>query len=73
MWEKVDWLTDQRTRLRAPQHDLNPITHTPGFTNSGDMEQPSPSDSQSTGQPLDTQHGVVWCKRPIGSLPSHGF
>ncbi|VDL85448.1 unnamed protein product [Schistocephalus solidus] len=34
--------------------DLAPKTHTPGFTNSGDMEQPSPSDSQSTGQPLDT-------------------
>ncbi|VDL95983.1 unnamed protein product [Schistocephalus solidus] len=54
MWEWAHWLTDRRTRLRAPQHDLAPITHTPGFTNSGDMEQPSPSDSQSTGQPLDT-------------------
>ncbi|VDM01221.1 unnamed protein product [Schistocephalus solidus] len=72
------WLTGRRTRLRAPQHDLAPIMHTPGFTNSGDMKEPSPSDSQSTGQPLDTQHilwanGVVWCKRQTGSLPSHGF
>ncbi|VDM04447.1 unnamed protein product [Schistocephalus solidus] len=44
----------------------------------GDMEEPSPSDSQSTGQSLDTQHinwadGVVWCKRQIGSIPSKGF
>ncbi|VDL85303.1 unnamed protein product [Schistocephalus solidus] len=78
MWEWAHWLTCQRTRLRAPQHNLAPITHTPVFTYSGDMEQPSPSDSQSTGQPLDTQNiqwadGVVWCKRQIGSLPSHGF
>ncbi|VDM03208.1 unnamed protein product [Schistocephalus solidus] len=54
MWEWAHWLTDQRTRLRAPQHDMDPITHTPGFTYSGDMEEPSPSDSQSTGQPLGT-------------------
>ncbi|VDL92484.1 unnamed protein product [Schistocephalus solidus] len=54
MWEWVHWLMDGRTRLRAPQHDLAPITHIPGFTYSGDMEEPSPSDSQSTGQPLDT-------------------
>ncbi|VDL85445.1 unnamed protein product [Schistocephalus solidus] len=65
---------DRRTCLRAPQHDLAPITHTPESAypsshaparpgphnahtrihNSGDMEEPSPSDSQSTGQPLDT-------------------
>ncbi|VDL89554.1 unnamed protein product [Schistocephalus solidus] len=44
----------RRIRLDAPQHDLASITHTPGFTYSGDMEEPSPSDSQSTGQPLDT-------------------
>ncbi|VDL87257.1 unnamed protein product [Schistocephalus solidus] len=55
IWEWAHWLTGGRTRLRAPQHDLAPITHTPGFTNSGDMEEPSPSDSQSTRQPLDTQ------------------
>ncbi|VDL90091.1 unnamed protein product [Schistocephalus solidus] len=54
MWELAHWLTGRRTRLRAKQHDLAPITHTPGFTYSGDMEKPSPSDSQSTGQPLDT-------------------
>ncbi|VDL89070.1 unnamed protein product [Schistocephalus solidus] len=54
MWEWAHWLTGRRTRLRAPQHDLAPIMHTPGFTKSGDMEEPSPSDSQSTGQPLDT-------------------
>ncbi|VDL89088.1 unnamed protein product [Schistocephalus solidus] len=48
------WLTDRRTHLRAPQHDLAPIMHTPGLTNSGDMEQPSPFDSQSTVQSLDT-------------------
>ncbi|VDL92220.1 unnamed protein product [Schistocephalus solidus] len=41
--------------FRAPQHDLAPKTHTPGFIYSGDMEEPSPSASQSTGQPLDTQ------------------
>ncbi|VDL98359.1 unnamed protein product [Schistocephalus solidus] len=54
MWEWVHWLTGRRTRLRAPQHHLAPITRTPGFTYSGDMEEPSPSDSQSTDQPLDT-------------------
>ncbi|VDL98434.1 unnamed protein product [Schistocephalus solidus] len=49
MWEWAHWLTARRTRLRAPQHDLAPITHT-----SVDMEEPSPSDSQFTDQPLDT-------------------
>ncbi|VDL96988.1 unnamed protein product [Schistocephalus solidus] len=101
MWKWAHWLTDRRTRLHVPQYDLAPITHTPGFTYPGDMEEPSPSDSESTGQPLDTnstytgptawsgvsvrladfpakEHihwadGVVWCKRQIGSLPSHGF
>ncbi|VDL93780.1 unnamed protein product [Schistocephalus solidus] len=78
MWEGAHWLTGWRTRLRAPQQELAPITHTPGFTYSGDMEEPSPSDSQSTGQSLDTRHihwadGVVWCKRQIGSLPTPGF
>ncbi|VDL95649.1 unnamed protein product [Schistocephalus solidus] len=53
MWELVHWLTGQRNRLREPQHDLAPITHTPGFNNSEDMEEPSPSDSQSIGQPFD--------------------
>ncbi|VDM05789.1 unnamed protein product [Schistocephalus solidus] len=53
MWEWAHWLPGRCTRLSAPQHDLAPITHTPGFTQSGDMEEPSPSDSQSTGQPLD--------------------
>ncbi|VDL92417.1 unnamed protein product [Schistocephalus solidus] len=56
MWQWAYWLTGRRTRLRAPQHDLAAVTHTPGFTKSGDMEDPSPSDSQATGQPLDTQH-----------------
>ncbi|VDM04265.1 unnamed protein product [Schistocephalus solidus] len=78
MREWVHWLTIRRTHLRVPQHDLAPITHTPGFTIAGDMKNPSPPDSQSSGQPLDTQDipcadGVVWCKRQIGSLPSHGF
>ncbi|VDM01643.1 unnamed protein product [Schistocephalus solidus] len=78
MWELAHWLTGRHTRLRAPHHDLVPITHTPGFTKSGDMDEPSPSDYQSTGQPLDTQNirwaeNVVWCKRQIGSLPSHEF
>ncbi|VDM04905.1 unnamed protein product [Schistocephalus solidus] len=78
MWEWAHWLTDRRTRIRAPKHDLTPITNTPGFPKSEDMEEPLPSDSQSTGQPLDTQHihwayGVNWYKRQIGSLPSHGF
>ncbi|VDL88803.1 unnamed protein product [Schistocephalus solidus] len=78
MWEWAHWLTNRRARLRAPQHYLAPITHTPGLTYSWDMEQPSPSDSQFTGQSFVTQHiqradGVVWCKRQIGSLPSHGF
>ncbi|VDL98092.1 unnamed protein product [Schistocephalus solidus] len=78
MWEWAHWLTSRRTRLRARQHDLAPITYTPGFTYSGDVEEPSPSDSQSNGQPLDTQHihwanGVVWYKRQIGSLQGHGF
>ncbi|VDL90696.1 unnamed protein product [Schistocephalus solidus] len=78
MWEWAHWLTGRRTRLHVPQHDLALIMHTPGFTYSGDMEEPSPSDSQSTGQPLGTQHihwadGVVWCKRQIGNLSSHGF
>ncbi|VDM00616.1 unnamed protein product [Schistocephalus solidus] len=52
MWEWAHRLTGRRTRLRAPQYDLASITHTPGFTKSGDMEEPSPSGSQSTGQPL---------------------
>ncbi|VDM05273.1 unnamed protein product [Schistocephalus solidus] len=59
MWEWAYWLTGRRTRLRAPQHDLSPVTHTPGFTKAGDMEEPSPSDSKSTGQPLDT-HRIHW-------------
>ncbi|VDL94078.1 unnamed protein product [Schistocephalus solidus] len=46
------WLTGRR--LRAPQHDLALITHTPGLNYSGDMKEPSLSDSQSTGQQLDT-------------------
>ncbi|VDL91305.1 unnamed protein product [Schistocephalus solidus] len=54
MWEWTHWLTGQRTRLRTPQHDVAPITHSPGFTKSEDMKEPLPSDSQSTGQPLDT-------------------
>ncbi|VDL88560.1 unnamed protein product [Schistocephalus solidus] len=54
MWEWAHWLTDRRTRLRAQQHDLAPLTYTPGFIYSGDMEEPSPFDSQSTGQPLET-------------------
>ncbi|VDL87745.1 unnamed protein product, partial [Schistocephalus solidus] len=54
MWEWAHWLMDRRTRLRAPQYDLAPKAHTPGFTNSGDMEQPSPSDSKSTGETIDT-------------------
>ncbi|VDM04300.1 unnamed protein product [Schistocephalus solidus] len=54
MGEWAHWLTGRRTRFRAPQHDLAPITHTPGFTNSGEKEEPSPYDAQSTGQPLDT-------------------
>ncbi|VDM04321.1 unnamed protein product [Schistocephalus solidus] len=41
--QDVHWLTGRRIRLRAPQHDLVPITHTPGFTYSGDMEEPSPT------------------------------
>ncbi|VDM06579.1 unnamed protein product [Schistocephalus solidus] len=78
MWEWALWLTGRRTRLRAPHHDLAPITHTPGFTYLGEMEEPSPPVSESTSQPLDTQHihwadGVVWFKRQIDSLPSHGF
>ncbi|VDL93697.1 unnamed protein product [Schistocephalus solidus] len=48
MWEWAHWLTGRRTRIRAPQHDMAPIT--PGFTYSGDMEEPSPSDSQSPKQ-----------------------
>ncbi|VDL93810.1 unnamed protein product [Schistocephalus solidus] len=44
------------TRLRTPQHNLAFITHTPGLTISGDMEEPSLSASQCTGQPLDTQN-----------------
>ncbi|VDL91408.1 unnamed protein product [Schistocephalus solidus] len=78
MWEWAHWLMGRRTRLRSLQHNLAPITHTPGFTKPGDMEEPSPPDFQSTGQPLDTQHihwadGMVRCKRQIGSLPSPGF
>ncbi|VDM04159.1 unnamed protein product [Schistocephalus solidus] len=78
MWEWAHWMTGQRTRLRAPQHDLAPISHTPGFTKSGDVEEPWPSESQSTGQPLITYNthwagSVVWCKHKIGSLPSYGF
>uniref|UniRef100_A0A183TQF4 CELR2 protein n=1 Tax=Schistocephalus solidus TaxID=70667 RepID=A0A183TQF4_SCHSO len=57
--EWAHWLTGRRTRLRAPQHDLAPITHTTGFTYSGDMEESSPSDSQSTGQPLDTHNAYT--------------
>ncbi|VDL97898.1 unnamed protein product [Schistocephalus solidus] len=69
----------QRTRLRAPQHDLAPITHKPEFTKSGDMEEPSPSDFQSTGQTTRHTQNLRWAddvfcgKRQIGSLPSHGF
>ncbi|VDL98793.1 unnamed protein product [Schistocephalus solidus] len=54
MWEWAHWLTGRRTRLAAPQHDLASITHTPGFNYSGDVEEPSPPDSQSTGQPFET-------------------
>ncbi|VDM00735.1 unnamed protein product [Schistocephalus solidus] len=53
MWEWAHSLTGRRARLRGPQHYLSPITHTPGFTYLGNKEEPSPSDSQSTGQPLD--------------------
>ncbi|VDM00348.1 unnamed protein product [Schistocephalus solidus] len=54
MWEWAHWLTCCHSPLRAPQHDLALITHTPGFTKAGDMKEPSPSDSQSTAQPLIT-------------------
>ncbi|VDL88508.1 unnamed protein product [Schistocephalus solidus] len=42
------------------------------------MEEPSASDSQSTGQPLETHstltaNGIVWCKSQLGSLPSQGL
>ncbi|VDM03223.1 unnamed protein product [Schistocephalus solidus] len=56
MWERAHWLTGRRTRLRAPRRDLTLITHTPGLTKPGYMEEPSPSDSQSSGQPLNAQH-----------------
>ncbi|VDL98403.1 unnamed protein product [Schistocephalus solidus] len=56
MWEWAYWLTGRRTRLRAPQHDLVPITRTAGFTYSWNMEEPSPPDSKSTGQPLYTHN-----------------
>ncbi|VDL98866.1 unnamed protein product [Schistocephalus solidus] len=48
MWEWAHWLTDRRPRFDAPQHDLAAIPHTPGLTKPGDVEEPSPSDSQST-------------------------
>uniref|UniRef100_A0A0X3PKJ2 Uncharacterized protein n=1 Tax=Schistocephalus solidus TaxID=70667 RepID=A0A0X3PKJ2_SCHSO len=43
--EWAHWRTGWRTLLRAPLHDMAPITHTTGFTYSGDIEEPSPSDS----------------------------
>ncbi|VDL93890.1 unnamed protein product [Schistocephalus solidus] len=58
MWKLVHWLMVRRTRLRPPRYDLAPITHTPGFTKPEDVDEPSPSDSQSTGQPLNAQHTV---------------
>ncbi|VDL97435.1 unnamed protein product [Schistocephalus solidus] len=63
----------RHTRLRAPQHDLALIMHTPGFTKPWDMEEPSPSGSQSTGQPHNAHwaDGVVLCKRQIGGHRSH--
>ncbi|VDL93507.1 unnamed protein product [Schistocephalus solidus] len=78
IWEWAHWLTGRRTRFLSPQHDLAPITHTPEFIKYGGMEEPFPSDSQSTRQSFDTQNiqwtnGVNCCKRQIGSLPSNGF
>ncbi|VDL94572.1 unnamed protein product [Schistocephalus solidus] len=72
MWEWAHWLTGWCTHLRAPQHDLAPIMDTPGFTKAGDMEKPSPSDSQPTGQPLDAHSAytgpTAWSGRvPIAS------
>ncbi|VDL95870.1 unnamed protein product, partial [Schistocephalus solidus] len=56
MREWAHWLTGRRTRLRAPQHDLTSLTHTPRFTKLGGKKELSPSDSQSTGQPLNAKH-----------------
>ncbi|VDM01294.1 unnamed protein product [Schistocephalus solidus] len=72
MWEWAHWLTGRRTRLRAHQPDLAPITHTPGFTKSGDMAEPSPPDSQSTGQPLDTHNTYTGLTAWFGSEPHLG-
>uniref|UniRef100_A0A183T1S1 Transposase n=1 Tax=Schistocephalus solidus TaxID=70667 RepID=A0A183T1S1_SCHSO len=55
MWEWAHWLTGRRTPLSEPRHDLARKPHTPGFTKPADMEESSPSDSQSTGQPHDAQ------------------
>ncbi|VDL92335.1 unnamed protein product [Schistocephalus solidus] len=46
---------------------MAPIMGTPGFTKSGDVEEPSLSDSQSTGQPLDTQH-IHWADGMIADI-----
>ncbi|VDM01458.1 unnamed protein product [Schistocephalus solidus] len=53
--------------------------NTPEFTYSGDMEEPSQSDSQSTGQPLDTHSTytgpMAWSGVAASSqlhLPQHG-
>ncbi|VDL90127.1 unnamed protein product [Schistocephalus solidus] len=56
MWDLAHGLTARCNRLRAPQHDLAPITHTPGFTKSADMEEPWLPDSQSTGRPFQAQY-----------------
>ncbi|VDL96363.1 unnamed protein product [Schistocephalus solidus] len=50
MWERAHWLTGRRTLLCASQHNLDHIRHSPGFTKPREMEEPSPSDTQSTGQ-----------------------
>ncbi|VDL97127.1 unnamed protein product [Schistocephalus solidus] len=74
MWEWAHWLTGRRARLHAPRHDLAPITHTSVFTKPGDMEEPSPSDSQSTGQSLNAQRTeptVICRKRQIDSFSKH--